>query len=143
MAKKQRPYPGHNPGYWGEKLEATDKHDGFKKFSEEKFDAAIKSYFVQWMRDNRYRTTKEQRRELWETIESEVLCADGDSGGYRKQCAANDFGHPVQPGLYFRFGDFWETNVEEYSHRFMWCCHALAWGIQQYDDAKQPAMEAA
>jgi hypothetical protein len=135
---------GINPSYWGEKLEANDKHAGFKKFSDEKFEAAIKNYFVQWMRDNRYRTTKEERRELWESIEGDVLGADGDSGGYRKQCAANDFYHEVNSAVgNFYFQDFWETNVEEYSSRFAWCCYALAWGIQQYDDAKAPVMEGA
>lgn len=127
---------GINPQYWGEKLQATDRHDGYRRFSEDKFDAAIRRHFVDWIRNHRDETSKEERRELWEAIESEVLCADGDSGGYRKQCAAHDFGHQVHPGLYFRFNDFWETNVEEYSGRFMWCCYALAWGIKTYDEAK-------
>ena len=135
-ALRRKKLLGINPQYWGEKLEAVDKHDGFKKFSEEKFDAAIRRYFVEWIRDHRDETSKEERRELWEAIESEVLCADEDSGGYRKQCAAHDFGHQVNQRVYFRFQDFWETNVEEYSGRFMWCCYALAWGIQQYDDYK-------
>jgi hypothetical protein len=129
-----------NPSYWGEKLEAVDKCDGFKQFSEEKFNAAIREYFVSWVRDHRGDTSKEERRELWEAIECEVLGADGDGGGYRKQCAAHDFYHEVNRAVgNFRFEDFWETNVEEYSHRFMWCCYALAWGIQQYDDAKDMA----
>ena len=135
---------GINPQYWGEKLEATDKLDGFKKFSEEKFDAAIRRYFVEWIRSHRDDTSKEERRELWGAIECEVLGADGDGGGYRKQCAAHDFHHEVNRAVgNFYFQDFWETNVEEYSGRFMWCCYALAWGIQQYDDAKEPAALAA
>ena len=128
-----------NPGYWGEKLEAVDKHDGFRKFSEDEFDRQIRRLFVEWLRYHRDDTSKDERRELLEAIESEVLGADGDSGGYRKQCAANDFGHQVNQRVYFCFQDFWEINVEEYSQRFMWCCYALAWGIQQYDDAKDVA----
>lgn len=128
-----------NPSYWGEKLQATDKCDGFRKFSETKFDAAIRRHFVEWVRNHRDETSKEERRELWEAIECEVLGADGDSGGYRKQCAAHDFYHEVNSKVgNFYFKDFWETNVEEYSHRFMWCCYALAWGVKQYDDAKAP-----
>ena len=39
-----------------------------------------------------------------------------------------------------RFHDLWERNCKEYSHRFIWCCFALAWGIRQYDAGKsQPA----
>ena len=126
-----------NPGYWGEKLQAADKYDGFRKFSEEKFDAAIRERFVDWVRDHRDDTSKEERRELLDAIKSKVLGADGDSGGYRKQCAANDFYHEVNRTVgNFHFQDFWETNVEEYSFRFMWCCYALAWGIKTYDEAK-------
>jgi hypothetical protein len=133
-----------NPSYWGEKLQATDRNDGYRRFSEDKFDAAISRHFVDWIRDHRDDTSKEDRRALWEAIESEVLGADGDSGGYRKQCAANDFYHEVNRAVgNFHFSDFWETDVEEYSGRFMWCCYALAWGIQQYDDAKQPVELAA
>ncbi len=127
-----------NPSYWGEKLQATDKHDGFRKFSEEKFDAVIRERFVDWVRYHRDDTSKEERRELWESIESEVIQTDGDSGGYRKQIAAYDFYHQVNSKVTFEFTDFWETNVEEYSYRFMWCCYALSWGIEQYDDAKAP-----
>lgn len=132
---------GINPQYWGEKLQATDRHDGFRRFSEDKFNAAIMRRLFEWIRENRDETTKEERRELWEAVHSEVLDADGDSGGHRKQCAAHDFGHQVHPGLYFRFNDFWETNVEEYSGRFMWCCYALAWGIKTYDEAKALQVE--
>lgn len=133
---------GINPGYWGEKLQAVDRGDGYKQFDEKKFDAAIYRYLVQWIRGHRDQTTKEQRRELWDEVESYVISADGDSGGYRKQCAAHDFSHKVSEKLRtFEFQDFHEYNVESYSYRFMWCCYALAWGIQTYDDAKALQVE--
>jgi hypothetical protein len=40
------------------------------------------------------------------------------------------------------FEDFREVDCEEYTHRFLWCCYALAWGIEKYDAAKQPVDEA-
>lgn len=136
--KKNNLTLGVNQRYWGEKLQASDKHDGFKKFSPDKFDAAIRNYFARWLRDNRDTTTKEERRDLWESICINVLDSNSDSGGYRKQCAAHDFYRQVNKRVCFRFEDFWETDVEEYTHRFTWCCYALAWGIEQYDKAKKP-----
>lgn len=128
---------GINPSYWGKKLEAADRFDGYRQFSEDKFDAAIRRHFIEWIRYHRDDTSKQERRYLWEAIESEVLCAGSDSGGYRKQVAAHDFYHEVNRKVgVFQFSDFWETNVEDYSYRFMWCCYALAWGIKTYDDSK-------
>jgi hypothetical protein len=128
-----------NPQYWGEKLQATDRGDGFRRFSAEKFSAAVVSHLVGWLRENRGTTTKEERRDLWKAVQSEVLGAYDDSGGYRKQCAANDFSHWVNKAVgNFAFSDFWGTDVEEYTHRFLWCCHALVWAIGVYDAAKEP-----
>jgi hypothetical protein len=28
---------------------------------------------------------------------------------------------------------------EVYSRRFLWCCYALRWGINQYDQANKPS----
>lgn len=36
----------------------------------------------------------------------------------------------------FEFTDFWEMDCTEYIYHFIWCCYALAWGIQMYDEAK-------
>lgn len=129
--------------YWAEKLEAVDRCDGFKKFSKEKFTRSVIEHLVAWIREHREHTTKEQRRTLWDDVISEVLDASGDEGGYWKQAAAHDFRHYIysdnpeiskpSPCLTFEFRDFWEYDVEEYSFRFLWCCHAIQWGIGVYD----------
>lgn len=36
----------------------------------------------------------------------------------------------------FTFQDVWEIDMTVYSYHFIWCCYAIAWGIQQYDAAK-------
>ncbi len=132
-----------NLGYWAEKVEAKDRHGDLKEFSEEMFNRAVVGDLVAWLRSRRDQTTKEDRRELWCAVMNEVIGADGDSGGYRKQAAAHDFSHHVNDRVGdFYFQDFWDNNVEDYTHRFVWCCYALAWGIQKYDDAKAPAVDA-
>ena len=134
-----------NLGYWSEKLQAVDgsRHEGSaKEFSEEKFSRAVIEDLVGWIRGNAYRTTKDERRELWDAVMSEVMGADGDSGGYRKQAAAHDFSHFINNDIgNFHFQDFWEHDLTEYTFRFVWCCYALAWGILKYDEARKGGSE--
>lgn len=128
-----------NLSYWAEKLEGVDRHGGVKEFSEAKFNRAIFEYLANWVREHYDRTTKAERRELWDAVMNEVLGADGDSGGYRKQVAAHDFSHYVNDRVHqFYFQDFWENSLEEYTYRFIWCCYALAWGVQKYDESRHP-----
>lgn len=132
-----------NTGYWAEKVEAQDKGDGVTEFSEERFERAVIGDLVGWLKSHRYKTTKDERRELWEAVKDEVLDADSDSGGHRKQIAAYEFHYQVNDRLAFCLQDFWDHQFTEYSFRFVWCCYALAWGIQQYDEAKQTTGEPA
>jgi hypothetical protein len=81
-----------NLGYWSEKLQAVDggrREGSAKEFSEEKFSRAVIEDLVGWIRGNAYRTTKDERRELWDAVMSEVMGADGkgvslkaSTGGY-------------------------------------------------------------
>lgn len=119
-----------NLPYWGEKLQATDR-DGYRKFSADKFRANV----MDWI---------EQRglvgklgHGLRDELESEVL-DHADDGGEAAYSAAMRFmwnGKKVFP-------EFYEVDSDDYVHRFVWCCYALAWGIEKYDAAKQPAAEA-
>lgn len=139
---KEAPFKRIDRGYWAKKVEASAR-DGVTEFSEEKFNRAVMEHLVTWIRDHRAETTKEERRDLWEAVTSEVIGADSDSGGYRKQCAAHDFIHKVNLGQKFYFRDFWEVNVEEYTQRFAWCCYALRWAVMKYDEARALAKSSA
>lgn len=127
-----------NPSYWAEKLVSVDRSDGIEKFDEDRFNKIVMEYLLDWIRNHKDRCSKEERRSLWDAVIDEVLNADGDGGGYRKQVAAHDFRHFVNDDLsYFSFQDFWGRSVTSYSYRFMWCCYALAWGIKKYDDTSK------
>lgn len=39
----------------------------------------------------------------------------------------------------FEFHDSWEWNCRDYDWWFLWTCHAIVWGIAQYDKAAQEA----
>lgn len=123
-----------NLGYWSEKLIAVDGRrtgGSATEFSEEKFRRVVQEYRMEWIRDHHHQTTKEQRRELWESIDDEVL-THSDEGEHEARRAAHNFSHRVGDRR-FEFQDFWEHDFTDYTYHFVWCCCALAWGIQQYD----------
>lgn len=42
-------------------------------------------------------------------------------------------------GTPFTFTDTWEWDLHNYHWQFLWCCHAIQWGIGLYDDSKAVA----
>ena len=48
---------------------------------------------------------------------------------------------PVKNKFYFR--DFWEHDCTVWDPTFLWCCHAIVWGIQRYDEHKAHKEQAA
>lgn len=130
-----------NPSYWGEKLLSESRFGGYREFDEKGFEQILKERIIQWIKDHRDSTSKDERRELWDAFTNEVLGADGDSGGYRKQAAAYDFHHRIGTDRfgdprYFGFADCWEYDFKRYTFHYIWCCYALAWGVKKYDKAK-------
>ena len=37
----------------------------------------------------------------------------------------------------FDLPDFWEHNCTEFNYHYIWICHAIVWGIQQYNMQKK------
>jgi len=35
----------------------------------------------------------------------------------------------------FTFQDVWEIDMKTYSYHYLWCCHAIVYAIQKYDEA--------
>lgn len=101
--------------YWAEKVQASP-HEGVRQYSPDAFRAAIASYL-------QYR---EPSPDLLEAIDAEVLNHADDY--FEAVTAVRDFEHED-----FRFTDFFEHSIEDYTYHFTWCCFALRWGIQQYD----------
>lgn len=136
---------GVNLSYWSEKLEAvigSRRGGSAEEFDPAKFRKVVNEYRLNWIRgDGRDLLTKEERRELWESVDSDVLqrIEDGEQLAY---AAAHDFGwkpqrYPRWSGRSWSFDDLWEHNFNDYTRRFRWCCFALAWGIEIYDRSKE------
>jgi hypothetical protein len=89
-------------------------------------------------------TTSEQAAELWQQVEDDVL-----SSGVNLHDAVNAAttfrwapDHLSEPRGREVFPDFWEHTLEDYTPRFVWCCYAIPWAIEQYDTALRACAEA-
>jgi hypothetical protein len=121
-----------NTGYWAEKLQAVDRdhrNNSEMAFSEELFLERVEEHVSEWI--NEYPLTGKEKKELREAIAENVLCY-ADDGEYEAHRALREFSAEVG-GHKFEFCDTWEWNLREYTYRFVWCCYAIAWSIQQYD----------
>ena len=127
--------------YWAEKLQAVDSSCGkgsATEFSKERFTAVINDYRLRWIRDAKADgcLNKAFRRELWQAVEDEVLSGydDDEHEMYRR---ANEFSwQPLPHHPTYSFNDLWDHRFTEYTHHFTWCCYALAWSINKYDEGK-------
>lgn len=123
--------------YWAEKLQAVDSSCGkgiTTEFDLERFKQVINGFRLHWVRDYRETLNKDQRRQLWEAVDDEVLQGYGDEQSCLQR--ANEFSWQVAPRHpVYRFEDLWEYRMTEYTPHFTWCCYALAWGINKYDES--------
>ncbi|WP_394065283.1 hypothetical protein [Alcaligenes sp. WGS1538] len=136
-----------NKGYWAQKLQAVDGNShraSVTEFDQDRFKEVINEYRKNWIKAAKEDGSLNavERRELWEEVEDRVLrCVD--DGGERAQIAAYDFSwNPGLPGSgrpRWQFDDLFEHSFAKFTGRFMWCCYALAWGIQKYDEHKEAA----
>ena len=124
-----------NLGYWAEKLQAIDgnRHNSHAmEFDEDAFRRVINEYRVNWMRNGGL--DKEQRRELWDEVENDVLASIED-GEHAATHAAYRFAFKAGRSV-FQFDDLFEHNFNRYTFRFIWCCYALSWGVKKWDESK-------
>lgn len=139
--------------YWAEKVKASEKDGGIKKFDEAKFAAAVKEYFDQHFEEevsvaeSMKKEAEEdgcvldpdtlqvlideakERADLWAEIENEVLSYGNDS--HESFAALFSVSHEGNS-----FFQDWEDSCEEYTHSFLWCCYAIQYAIRKYDESK-------
>jgi len=96
-----------NLGYWSEKLIAMDcngRHSGnsVEEFSDERFTEVINEYRLRWVRDGKRDGSldKDQRRELWEAVDDEILNSIED-GEERVTVAVYEFRQRINGKIYF------------------------------------------
>jgi hypothetical protein len=118
-----------NAGYWGEKLQAIDKQGGYKEHDEELFKQYIFEDF--WERREDY----DDAAAIWAEIRENMLgrWVDRSSASACWELMDGFKSHG------FTYSDAWEHTFKRYTFHYLWCCHAILWGIQQYNAANRPA----
>jgi hypothetical protein len=119
-----------NPQYWSEKLQADSVRSGHKAFSGKVFREAIKRDFMGWRfeeGESRVAAFQDVRNELLENEYSTASEAVGAAMSYKCAVSGNEF------------VDFLDHDLEEYTHHFLWACHAIQWAIACYDETQERA----
>lgn len=116
-----------NLSYWAEKLQAHDKNGGHLEFSEDLFRRHIVSDFR-----SAYPQGTERRLEHWAELR-EMLEWEPPHSAESAITAAMTWRDAKGETP---FSDFYEHRLGDYTHHFVWCCHAIRWAIEQYDEYK-------
>ena len=103
-----------NPGYWEEKIQATERHGGSKEYDPEKLRAYVEEEIKDWPES------------VQRAARDEVLYYADDEHKARE--ALRDFAED-----HHMFDDPWEADFTEYTYRYIWCCRAIVWAIGWYD----------
>lgn len=106
--------------YWAEKCVAEDR-DRVKEYSPARAREAI----TEWLDDC------EATPELRQGVESEILSQLDDG----QDALLRNIGTFEYQGWSFQY--FHEVDLTVWTFRFRFCCYALQWGVQKYDEAQR------
>lgn len=115
-----------NPEYWGGKLESIGVNAGYAEFDATLFKCRVKEVFDDWQASEQ--PTAERGEFVWDEIADCVL-SKVDEGEVECYQAIRDFSYEG-----FKFDDFFDNGgTNRFTYHFLWCLHAIVWGIRQYD----------
>jgi hypothetical protein len=119
---------GINPTYWEEKVVAGS--DGLMTYDED----LLKQQVADDLKDaeEHYPGVTE----AWSEKVTGFFAEYFTSTEHDARNALNDFEYlpEGETGEPFRFQDTWEWQLKDYDWSFLWACHAIVWGISQYDE---------
>lgn len=117
-----------NPHYWSEKLQGEGRDLG-REYSHHALRARVLAWADELEElDAFYDETPAYPSLVREALEREVLHGwthDEHEGRERLELLEDLTG----------VRETWEWDLRDYELRFLWCCHALVWGIAQYRQA--------
>lgn len=124
---------GISPSYWQEKLQSGAGSEGARVIAEEWDADAFKQNVLERWKDWLYQETlpdTDTTEEVKEYLRDKVLnCCDE----YEAIAAIREFDCDEAPSM---MDDFFESSDTRYRYHYLWCCYAILWGIQQYNDYK-------
>ncbi|MFJ8208166.1 hypothetical protein [Streptomyces sp. NPDC096033] len=113
---------GINAHYWGEKLDGG--RDSVREYSEDAFRQIVRELFVDAVRYS------DAPAGLGKAVRTYLLDYDlSDETEARRLLGEFEFKG-------FQFRDTWEFTFDDWDWSFLWACHAIQWGIAQYDAVK-------
>jgi hypothetical protein len=128
---------GINPTYWSEKL--TSERDAAFTYDENSFRAQV------WEHVRNYGG---EYRGLAKAVQAHFFdrWSEYSAGNEEEARAALEaFSYTPDDGLKpfayiarqpFTFADTWEWSFQGFDWWFLWACHAIAWGIARYEEAR-------
>lgn len=130
-----------NPGYWQEKCTAQDVHSPIKRYSEAKFKAQVIEHYAVRTRSIPGWAQPEALEAVMELVNSDEIGNAQDAhaalNNFHWECYEQHPGLPRQTAT-FEFTDTWDWELTDFSAQFLWCCHAIQYGIHEYRKAKVP-----
>lgn len=146
-----------NPGYWSEKN--RNARDGnVKEFSEDLFRQIVNEHATELADDafavdddeeeDTRKRMDEQRAAFLAAVEFELTGNPDLTSNESAHTALMYFQFqydelgllgPTGKKRTIEFSDTWEWDLTDWTTQFLWCCHAIRWGIQKWDASRQEA----
>ncbi|MEO9230422.1 MAG: hypothetical protein ABI216_15970 [Devosia sp.] len=118
-------HPDVNLPYWAEKLESG--RNEVSELSEERFRATIDSDFDGWSFDDVAQKAA-ARAALDRSDLAEAMEYHDEDGAVGKVL---DYICPITG---HHFADFHDQTLSDFTYHFVWCCRAIRWGIEKFDE---------
>lgn len=115
-----------NPHYWAQKLQAP--RDGAEEYSHDTFRQHVLEWGLQQCEDDWRGEMLVYPSLMTEALEREVIkdyTHHHEEARERLDAMADEVGYV----------DFWEWDLRDYTHQFIWCCYAIVFGIDLYRKA--------
>jgi hypothetical protein len=128
-----------NPGYWAEKL--CSGRDAATGYSEGKFRLLVDERVTDAVEaDPELEPVDEDRPGLVAAVaaalEDEYDPSYEETAREFLQRFTYDYTDSAARQQCFQFRDTWEWDLTEYDWSFLWACHAIRWGVEQYTAAR-------
>lgn len=116
-----RNYGGRiNPDYWGEKLKA--RSEPIKEFNPAKVREYIEDELLELAQDGWMGAA-----ELTEIARAASKVIEWAPDEQELISGLMEVDH---------FADIWHADFSSFNDRYLWCCHAIVWGIAQYREGR-------
>ncbi|MCH1926908.1 hypothetical protein L9G74_18870 [Shewanella sp. C32] len=122
---------GINAGYWSEKVEAECRWDGIKEFDITKVHERL-DYYLECFKEDLDADNEEEAEAIAAATEAVSDFKDHcEHSEWDAVSRINNWDEDDAGGM--DLDDFWDGGFDTFTYRYIWCCYAIVWAIQQYD----------